>query len=78
MGDLSLLLLCCGGLLGILISLPFWLLRKGFDLLVGCLGNLLVLVLAAVLLVAFLAIADVELCQVWLVGERLCAILNPN
>ena len=79
-GDLSPLLLCCGGLLllGVLIAIPTWLVRKGFDLAMGCLGNLVVIVIAAVLLVVFLGIAEVDICQVWLVGESLCALLNPN
>ena len=79
-GDLSPILLCCGGLLllGALIAVPVWLVRKGVDLLVGCLGNLVVIAIAAVLLVIFLEVADVDICQVWWVGESLCALLNPN
>jgi hypothetical protein len=79
-GDLGPWLLCGGGLLvlGILIGLPVWLVRKGFDLVAGCLGNLVVIVVAAVLLVALVVVADVDICQVWLVGEALCAIIHSS
>ena len=78
--DLGAFLPCCLGLLvlGVLIAIPVWLVRKGFDLVVGCLGNLLVILVAGVLLVTVLAIADVDICQVWLVGETLCSIMGPN
>ena len=79
-GDLSPLVLCCGGLLllGVLIAVPAWLVRKAFDLVAGCLGNLIVIAIAAVLLLVFLGTADVDICQVWLVGEVLCAIIHPS
>lgn len=72
---MSSVVFCCGGILLViaLIYLPIFLVRKGFDVLVGCLSNGFVLALAAILLVAYVVIADVDVCQIWLVGEPLCS-----
>ena len=72
---MSSLVFCCGGILLViaLIYLPIFLVRKGFDLVVGCLSNGFVLAVAAILLVIYIVVADVEVCQIWLVGEPLCS-----
>jgi hypothetical protein len=71
----SSLIFCCGGILLViaLIYLPIFLVRKGFDLVVGCLSNGFVLAVAAILLVVYIVIADVDVCQIWLVGDPLCS-----
>ena len=72
---MSSLIFCCGGILLViaLIYLPIFLVRKGFDLVVGCLSNGFVLAVAAILLVVYIVIADVDVCQIWLVGDPLCS-----
>ena len=72
---MSSIIFCCGGILLIiaLIYLPIFLVRKGFDLVVGCLSNGFVLAVAAILLVFYIVVADVDVCQIWLVGEPLCS-----
>ena len=72
---MSSLIFCCGGILLViaLIYLPIFLVRKGFDLVVGCLSNGFVLAVAAILLVIYIVVADVDVCQIWLVGEPLCS-----
>lgn len=72
---MSSLIFCCGGILLViaLIYLPIFLVRKGFDLVVGCLSNGFVLAVAAILLVVYIVVADVDVCQIWLVGEPLCS-----
>ena len=72
---MSSLIFCCGGILLViaLIYLPIFLVRKGFDLIVGCLSNGFVLAVAAILLVIYIVVADVDVCQIWLVGEPLCS-----
>lgn len=40
---------------------------------VGCLSNGFVLAVAAILLVITIVVADVDVCQIWLVGEPLCS-----
>lgn len=71
---MSSIIFCCGGVLLVitLIYLPIFLVRKGFDLLVGCLTNGFVLAVAAILLVIYIVVADVDVCQIWLVGEPIC------
>lgn len=63
-----------GGVAAIVV--PVYLIRKGLDLVFGCLGNIFVLVIAGVLLVTYLVVADVDICEIWLVGEPICSILN--
>ena len=72
---MSSLFFCCGGILLViaLIYLPIFLVRKGFDLIVGCLSNGFVLAVTAILLVIYIVVADVDVCQIWLVGEPLCS-----
>lgn len=72
---MSSLIFCCGGIVLViaLIYLPIFLVRKGFDLVVGCLSNGFVLAVAAILLVIYIVVADVDVCQIWLVGEPLCS-----
>lgn len=72
---MSSLIFCCGGILLViaLIYLPIFLVRKGFDLVVGCLSNGFVLAVAAILLVVYIVVADVDVCQIWLVGDPLCS-----
>ena len=72
---MSSLIFCCGGILLViaLIYLPIFLVRKGFDLVVGCLSNGFVLAVAAILLVIYIVVADVDVCQIPLVGEPLCS-----
>ena len=72
---MSSLIFCCGGILLViaLIYLPIFLVRKGFDLVVGCLSNGFVLAVAAILLVIYIVVADVDVCQIWLVGDPLCS-----
>ena len=72
---MSSLIFCCGGILLViaLIYLPIFLVRKGFDLVVGCLSNGFVLAVAAILLVIYIVVARVDVCQIWLVGEPLCS-----
>lgn len=72
---MSSLIFCCGGILLViaLIYLPIFLIRKGFDLVVGCLSNGFVLAVAAILLVIYIVVAEVDVCQIWLVGEPLCS-----
>lgn|GEM_PF-3490993 len=72
---MSSLVFCCGGILLViaLIYLPIFLVRKGFDLVVGCLSNGFVLAVAAILLVIYIVVAGVDVCQIWLVGEPLCS-----
>lgn len=75
---MSFVVLCCGSvlLLVALIYLPIFLVRKGFDLFVGCLGNSFVVIVAAILLAIYLMVADVDICQIYLVGEPLCSLIN--
>ena len=72
---MSSIIFCCGGIVLViaLIYLPIFLVRKGFDLVVGCLSNGFVLAVAAILLVITIVVADVDVCQIWLVGEPLCS-----
>jgi hypothetical protein len=67
---------CCGAvlLLVALIYLPIFLVRKGFDVFVGCIGNGFVLLIAAICLVIYIVVADVKVCQIWLVGDALCTL----
>jgi hypothetical protein len=69
---------CCSGvvIVVLLIYVPIIIVRKGFDLAIGCFGNIFVLVIAAILLTAYIVIADIEVCQIVLVGEPLCSILS--
>ena len=73
---MSSIVFCCGGVLLViaLIYLPIFLVRKGFDLIVGCLSNGFVLAVAAILLVIYIVVADVNVCQIWLVGDALCTL----
>lgn len=75
---MSYFLICCGGICLIiaLIYLPIFLLRKGFDLLSGCLGNSFVLIIVAILLVIYVLVTDVDICQTYFVGEPLCSFMN--
>ena len=75
---MSFVVLCCGSvlLLVALIYLPIFLVRKGFDLVVGCLGNSFIVIVAAILLTIYVMVADVNICQTWLVGEPLCSLFN--
>lgn len=57
-----------------LIYLPVFLVRKGFDVLVGCLANGFVLAIAAILLLVYVVVANVDVCQIWLLGEPLCSL----
>lgn len=72
---MSSIIFCCGGIVLViaLIYLPIFLVRKGFDLVVGCLSNGFVLAVAAILLVIYIVVTDVDVCQIWLVGEPLCS-----
>lgn len=71
------IILCLCGVIPIsALFLLGYLLRKGFDFAVGCLGNLFILGIAGVLLVIYLDIAEVDICAVWLVGEPICSIIN--
>ena len=67
--------LCSMGVV-LAIVVPIVLIRKGLDLVFGCLCNIFVLVLAGILLVVAIVVTDVDICQVWLVGEPICSILN--
>jgi len=71
----SSIIFCCGGIVLViaLIYLPIFLVRKGFDLMVGCLSNGFVLAVATMLLVIYIVVADVDVCQIWFVGEHLCS-----
>ncbi|MEL7435756.1 MAG: hypothetical protein AAFN11_17545 [Chloroflexota bacterium] len=73
---MSVAVMCCGSVLVLVavIYLPMLLLRLGFTLLVGCVTNGCVLVLAALLLVLYLSIVDIRLCDSWLVGDFVCAL----
>ncbi len=75
---MSFFILCCGGIVLIvaLIYLPIFLVRKGFDLVFGCLGNSFVVMIAAILFAIYVRVADVDICQVWVVGEPLCSLIN--
>lgn len=75
---MSFFILCCGGILLTiaLIYLPIFLLRKGFDLIFGCLGNSFVVIIAAILLAIYVMLADVDICQTYLVGDHLCSFVN--
>lgn len=75
---MSSVIFCCFGLLIVvaLIYIPILIVRKGFDLFIGCFGNVFVLVIAAILLTATIVIADVDVCQIGLLGETLCSIMN--
>ena len=66
---------CSMGLV-LAIVVPIILIQKGFDLVFGCLGNIFVVVLAGILLVVTIVVTDVDICQVWLVGDPICSILN--
>jgi hypothetical protein len=66
----------CSMSLVLAIVVPIVLIRKGFDLVFGCLGNIFVVVLAGILLVVTIVVTDVDICQVWLVGDPICSILN--
>lgn len=72
---MSSVVFCCGGVLLViaLIYLPIFLVRKGFDLLVGCLTNGFVVAVATVLLVIYIVVVDVDVCQIWLIGEPVCS-----
>ncbi len=72
---MSSVVFCCGGVLLViaLIYLPIFLVRKGFNLLVGCLTNGFVVAVATVLLVIYIVVVDVDVCQIWLIGEPACS-----
>lgn len=73
---MSSVIFCCGGVILViaLIYLPIFLVRKGFDVLVACLTNGFVLATATILLVVYIVVTDVDICQIWLIGEPLCSI----
>jgi len=75
MNDILLPCLCGFGLL-VGITLPLILIKKGFDFVFGCLGNGLVLLITGILLAVFIAVTELNICQVWLVGEPICSILH--
>jgi hypothetical protein len=60
------------------IIVPIYLIQKGLDLVFGCLGNVLVVIVAGVLLFLTIVVADVELCQVWVIGETICSIIGNS
>ncbi len=53
-----------------------YLMQKGFTRVWGCLGNIFVLIITGILLALYIAIAEIDICQVWLVGEPLCSFMN--
>ncbi len=65
-----------GGVAAIIV--PIYLIQKGLDLVFGCLGNVLVVIVAGVLLLLYIVMAEVELCQVWLIGETICSIIGNS
>lgn len=67
---------CCFGVIVMiaLIYVPILIIRKGFDLFIGCFGNIFVVTIAAILLIAYITIAEVDICHIWLLGETLCSI----
>lgn len=69
------LVLCCGGVLGLVtvIYLPMFIVRQGFDCIIDCLGNGFIVVVTGILLLIYIDVAQVDLCETWLIGEPLCA-----
>lgn len=66
----------CGfGVIAVIV-VPAYLMRKGLDFAFGCLGNIFVLMIAAILLIAYITIAEVDICQVWLVGDPICSFIS--
>lgn len=68
--------MCCGGILliGVLIYLPIFLVRKGFDLAVGCFGNFAAIIFAGVLLFIYFEFTEADICQLWLFEDSLCVL----
>jgi hypothetical protein len=60
------------------IIVPIYLIQKGLDLVFSCLGNVLVVIVAGVLLFLYIVMAEVELCQVWLIGETICSMIGNS
>lgn len=71
-------ILCCGGLflLVALIYIPVFIIRRGLSLIWSCFGNLITVLIAAILLVIYLVTTNVDICQTWLIGEPLCTLWN--
>ncbi len=74
--DLLIILCLCGVLPIGGIVVTGWLFKKGLDIVFGCLGNVFVLIVAGVLLAIYLQMTDSNICQIWLVGEPICSMIN--
>jgi hypothetical protein len=76
MMELAGLVCLCGAAPIAALVITSYLMRKGLDLAFGCLGNGFVLVIAGILLALYITLAEIDICQVWLIGEPLCSFMN--
>lgn len=74
--DLLVILCLCGVVPVGAIVLTAYLLKKGLDLVLSCLGNVFVLAIAGILLTVYLHFAGISICQVWWVGEPICSFMS--
>ncbi len=74
--DLLIILCLCGvvPIGGIVVT--GWLFKKGLDIVLGCLGNVFILIIAGVLLAVYLQMTGTDMCQIWLVGELICSFMS--
>ncbi len=74
--DLLIILCLCGvvPIGGIVVT--GWLFKKGLDIVLGCLGNVFILIIAGVLLAVYLQMTGTDMCQIGLVGELICSFMS--
>lgn len=74
--DLLIILCLCGvvPIGGIVVT--GWLFKKGLDIVLGCLGNVFILIIAGILLAVYLQMTGTDMCQIGLVGELICSFMS--
>lgn len=74
--DLLIILCLCGGVPIGGIVVTGWLFKKGLDIVLSCLGNVFILIIAGVLLAVYLQMTGTDMCQIGLVGELICSFMS--
>jgi len=74
--DLLIILCLCGVVPIVGIVVTGWLFKKGLDIVLGCLGNVFILIIAGVLLAVYLQMTGTDMCQIGLVGELICSFMS--
>ena len=74
--DLLIILCLCGVVPIVGIVVTGWLFKKGLDIVLGCLGNVFILIIAGVLLAVYLQMTGTDVCQIGLDGEPICSFMS--